>query len=183
MNDIEEVEEVWKDIPGYEGYYQVSDLGRVRSLDRTIRTIDKRTVSYSGMVMSIKTNRKSGYNYIILSKHRNKKTFSMHVLVAISFLGHTQNGHNVVVDHINNIKTDNRVVNLQLITQRQNVSKGIRNCASRYVGVSYRKRGNKWIAAIRIEGKGVRLGLFTSEIDASNAYQAALKAHIENGGS
>jgi len=135
------------------------------------------------MVKSIKINRKSGYNYIILSKNDIRKTFSVHTLVAISFLGHTPNGQKLVVDHINNIKTDNRLVNLQLITQRQNVSKAIRNCASKYVGVSYRKRGNKWIAAISIGGKGLRLGLFKFEIDASNAYQAALKAHIENGGS
>jgi ribosomal protein L15E len=72
----------------------------------------------------------------------------------MAFLNHTPCGYKIVVDHIdNNIKTDNRLENLQLITQRENVSKDIKNTSSKYIGVCWHKKAKKWRSSIQINGK------------------------------
>ena len=88
------------------------------------------------------------------------------------FLNHKPNKE-FVVDHINNIKLDNRLENLQLITQRENSSKD-RKGTSVYRGVSWAKQNKKWIAQITINKKKINLGYFTIELNASKAYNLAL---------
>lgn len=167
-------EEIWKDIPDYEGYYQVSNLGRVKSLER--KCIAN---SYGGIKLKkekiLSPSFNKGYLYVVLYFNRNKKTKSIHQLVAMAFLGHTPCGYKIVVDHINNIKTDNRIENLQLISNRENSSKDKKNMYSKYTGVSWDKSKNKWKAQIRINGESKHLGIFENEIDASNAYNKILK--------
>ena len=165
--------EEFRDIKGYEGIYQVSNLGRVKTLSRDIkcrggfRTIKEKILKT--------TTGKKGYLQISLSKIECKrKTISIHQLVAIAFLNHVPDGHRVVVDHINNARTDNRVKNLQLITNRENISKEIRG-SSKYTGVSRCKKSNKWRADIYFNGKLRYLGCFTNEIDAHHTYQKELK--------
>jgi hypothetical protein len=86
------------------------------------------------------------------------------MLVAMAFLNHKPDGtHKIVVDHINNNKLDNRVVNLQLISQRENLSKDRKDGTSKYVGVCWKKSRNKWQVDIKIDGKRKYLGLFTDE--------------------
>jgi hypothetical protein len=76
-----------------------------------------------------------------------------------------------VVDHINGIKTDNIVYNLQLLTTRQNVCKSNNgNGSSKYIGVSWDKLHKKWRAQICINGKGTYIGIFKNELDARKAY-------------
>ena len=153
--------EIFKDIKGYEGLYQVSNLGNVKSF-------------YSKWGL-LKGNKGSGgYLAVGLSKKKIIKTFRIHQLVAIAFLGHTPNGFETVVDHINNNQLDNRVENLKLTTNRYNTSKDKKNKTSKYTGVSWSKSANKWITHIKINGKSKHLGLFINEIEASNAYQKAL---------
>ena len=167
--------EVWKDIPDFEGYYQVSNLGNVKSLSRTILgKNDVPTLLKEKMLkFSISTN---GYYQVILCKNSDRKIFKIHSLVAICFLNHIPNGtHNVVVDHINEIKTDNRVENLRLIGHRENVSRSIKDSTSTYVGVSWSKNAKKWISQITIEGKTKYLGLFDNEEDANKKYLETLK--------
>ena len=163
-------EEEFRDIPGYEGLYQVSNLGRVKSLKFSEEKILNNNIN-SG-----------GYYRVGLSKDRKLITKTVHVLVAVTFLGHTQNGtHEIVVDHINNVKTDNRADNLQLVTQRKNSSKDKNNGKSKYVGVTHHKISKKWMSQIRINGKNIYLGLFTCELEAHNTYQNKLK-EIQNEG-
>jgi len=95
--------------------------------------------------------------------------------MAITFLNHIPNGHSIIVDHINNISTDNRLENLQLITNRENLSKDKKNGTSKYTGVSWFKRGKKWHSSININNKKVHLGYFIDDLEASNQYQLALK--------
>jgi hypothetical protein len=97
-------------------------------------------------------------------------------LVAIAFLGHKPRGFKIVVDHINNDKSDNRLENLQLTTNRQNSSKDRKNKTSRYTGVSWVKKSKKWQSLIQIRGKEKCLGHFISEEHAHLAYQKALKS-------
>jgi len=161
------MEEIFKDIPSYEGLYQVSNLGNVKSLNFRKEIILKPYVNIYG------------YYTVRLKKCSKGKTFTIHQLVAITFLNHKPNGHKIIVDHISNIKTDNSLENLQLITNRENTSKDKKNGSSKYIGVYFHKGNKKWVATIRVNGELKRLGAFTSEEEASEYYQNALIA-IEN---
>lgn len=165
---MKEVVEEFRDIPGFEGY-QVSNLGRVKSFK------NKKEV-----ILSNSKNCK-GYYKIILRKNNKNYYKGIHQLIAIAFLNHIPNGNKLVVDHKNNIKTDNRLENLQIITNRENSSKDVKNKTSKYTGVYWYKSRSKWMASIGIEGKTKHLGLFTCELEASIAYQNKLK-EIQNEG-
>jgi hypothetical protein len=166
--------EVWKDVPNYEGLYQVSNLGNVKSLERfakhhhgDLRIVREKILSKNPV------NR--GYLSVKLSKNGKKKKGIIHQLVAMAFLGHVPNGNIMVVDHINNVNTDNRLENLQIITNRENTSKDRKGGTSQYIGVCWKKREKRWVSNISINKKLKNLGYFKNEIDAHNAYQKALK--------
>lgn len=167
--------EIWKDIPDFEGYYQVSNLGNVKSLSRTILGKNDTSTLLKEKMLKFSTST-NGYYQVILSKNSNRKIFKVHSLVAICFLNHIPDGtHNIVIDHINEIKTDNKLENLRLIGHRENVSRSIKNSTSTYVGVSWSKNAKKWISQITIEGKTKYLGLFDNEKEANKKYLEALK--------
>ncbi len=155
--------EIWKDIPNYEGLYQVSDFGRVKSFRKLKEKILKPTKN--GI----------GYMKVILYKSDTKKQITVHQLVSIAFLNHAQNGNKLVIDHINDDKTDNRLENLQIVTHRFNSCKTQGKYSSKYKGVSWLKDRNKWISKIHINGKTTNLGVFNCELAASLAYQTKLK--------
>ena len=157
-------QEIFKDIPDYEGIYQVSSLGNVKSLKFGKEKI--LTPCFNSV----------GYLTVNLYKNGNIKMFQIHQLVAITFLNHKLDGTNkIVVDHINNISTDNRLENLQVISRRENLSKDKKNTTSKYTGVVWHKTNKKWLAKITINGKRKHLGYFINEIDAHDAYQNTLK--------
>jgi hypothetical protein len=81
----------------------------------------------------------------------------------------------LVIDHINDIKTDNRVENLQIVSHRFNVCKTQGRYSSKYKGVCWCKTKNRWLAKIKINGKNLHLGYMTNEEEASQAYQNKLK--------
>jgi len=155
--------ENWKDVKDYEGHYQVSDLGRVKSFKR------------SEIIIKKPSKDAFGYYYVCLSKNGEVKTIKVHKLVAIAFLNHTPCGHTLVIDHINFDRSDNRLSNLRLISTRENTSKRSIEYSSQYTGVSWAKKSNKWVSYIRIDGKLKHLGYYNVEIDAHNAYQNELK--------
>jgi len=152
--------------------YQVSNLGNVKSLDRSYINSLGRKYFIDGRILKNYLDSR-GYMSRLLSKKSKHKIYKVHQLVAISFLNHKPKETNLVVDHINNIKTDNRLENLQIITSRENVSRTKRG-SSKYTGVSFDKKCNKWRARIHINHKDISLGYFTNELDAYNAYQTAL---------
>jgi hypothetical protein len=164
--------EIWKDIPGYEGLYQVSNLGRVKSLQREVCNGVR---CYNKKENILKPNiRLSGHYKVDLYKGLKRHAKSIHQLVAIAFLEHIPNGLSLVVDHIDNDKTNNKLENLQIITQRENASKD-RNGNSKYAGVCYHIRRKKWCVGIIINGKRHHLGSFKDEKEASEVYQNKLK--------
>lgn len=162
------MEEVWKDIPGYEGFYQVSDLGRVKSLGR----LD--TIGRSVKEKFLKQPNLRGYSYLKLNKNGCGKVFQVHQIVAMAFLQHERCGHKLVINHINFIKTDNRLENLEVVSQRDNGNKKHLKSSSKYTGVCWDKQRSKWMASIYINGKLKYLGRFNNEYDANLAYQKEL---------
>ena len=111
-------EEIWNDINGYEGLYQVSSLGTIKSLARftpnqwseTSRFREEKQLSYQLT--------KDGYPTIKLSKNGNAIRYRIHRLVALCFLENPFGKEQV--NHINGIKTDNRVENLEWATYSEN---------------------------------------------------------------
>lgn len=159
------MEEIFKDIPNYEGLYQAGNLGNIKSF----RLKKPRLLSQK--------IRKDGYQQVRLYKNNTGKSFRTYQLIAITFLNHEISGFKLVVDHINNNKNDNSVSNLQLITQRENASKDRYriNYSSKYVGVTWNKKDKKWQSKIVVNNKNKYLGQFVNEYDAHLAYQNALK--------
>ena len=158
--------EEFKDIPNHEGLYQVSDLGRVKSL-----RFGKERILPG-------TQGSSGYLVVGLRKEGKPKVRKIHQLVAEAFLGHVPCGYKIIVDHIDENPLNNRLDNLQLWSHRNNIAKGFKSKggSSEYTGVSWDKVNNKWVAQIMINGKSKFLGRFTCELKAAKAYQDALKA-------
>lgn len=156
--------EIWKDIKDYENY-QVSNLGRVRSLNYL----------GCGKIKILSLFNANGYNYTRFSKNGKNKNFSVHRLVYQAFKGNLIDG--LVIDHIDGNRLNNNPDNLQQISQRANTSKGktCENRSSKYVGVYWHKPKNRWRAMIRINGQKQSLGLFKIETEAHEAYQNKLK--------
>jgi len=158
--------ETWKDIPGYEGYYQASNLGRIRSVDRYIKTQWKTDRFCKARIMS-QNNDGYGYKQVRISKNHNPKTMTVHVLTAMAFLNHKPK-KGLVVDHIDKNPANNRLENLQVITHRENLTKDKGDNFG-----AYPVRG-KWHSTITINKVRYNLGLFATKAEARNAYKNKL---------
>lgn len=114
--------EVWKDIKGYEGYYQVSNLGSVKSLERKEVNSIGVLKSYESKVLKDVDNGR-GYSQIRLYKNGKGITVKIHKLVAESFL---ENPRGLIeINHIDGNKKNNSVENLEWITRKENISHAI----------------------------------------------------------
>lgn len=115
-------QEIWKDIPGYEGLYQVSNLGRVKAPPKCVGRGKKYLVGER--MLSLKPTRR-GYVRVHLDKDGDRKFFSVHRLVAMVFIDNPLGLP--CVNHKNEIKDDNRVDNLEWCTEEYNSNFGSRN--------------------------------------------------------
>lgn len=116
------MEEIWKDIPGFEGFYQVSNFGNVKTVGRYgYNPGSRRTKPFKfwikERVLRPDVNT-SGYKYVILCVDSNKKPIMIHTAVAITFLG--ERTKNMSIDHIDGNKMNNCVSNLEYVTYREN---------------------------------------------------------------
>ena len=162
--------EVWKDIPEFEGFYQVSNLGNVRSLNYRQKGIVKQ--------LNKNLNANGRYKVNLCKNGKSSGNNKIHQLSAMAFLNHKPCGHKIVVDHIDNNKENDKLYNLQLLTNRENIVKDMRIGSSKYTGVCWNKRQGKWKGAIYIKKKIKHLGYFKYEKEASQAYQNELKKII-----
>ena len=171
--------EIWKDVLGYEGLYEISNMGNIRSLTRVVITKKGNKRVRQGKVLRFGLTR--GYKIVCLTNNKKARTFTVHKLMAINFLNHTPCGHKEVVNHKDFDRLNNKISNLELISQRENTNKKHIKSSSKFVGVTFSKKRNIWSSAIVKEGKRIYLGSSNSEEEASNLYENALLA-IENGG-
>ena len=112
--------EVWRDVRGYEGLYQVSTFGRVRSLDRTIHGVrygQAWSSTRKGREMCPNTD-KDGYKTIKLCSEGRVSRWRVHRLVALAFIPNPEDKPQI--NHINGHKADNRVENLEWATNSEN---------------------------------------------------------------
>ena len=110
------MEEIWKDVVGYEGYYQVSNLGRVRSLDRIASNGRK----IKGKILSTKVNTPPYYPRVSLSVNGKMKLVQVHRLVAQAFVYNPDPEHKTQVGHKDESRTNNRADNLEWVTPKEN---------------------------------------------------------------
>lgn len=154
--------EIWKDVPGYEGSYQVSNLGNVKSLARWIdSSANKGYLSKEKYLKQALSKR--GYYVLVLNKDKKPRMFNVHQLVVMAFLGHIPDGtQTLVVDHINGIRTDNNLSNLQVIRQRVNASKD-RTGTSKYSAVHWNTDAKRWVVRPKVERELRYLGSYKDE--------------------
>ena len=113
------MKEIWKDIKGYEGLYQVSNLGRVKSLERKVLRSEGEYRTISERILKPQTTLR-GYQRIGLHYKGINKLFRIHRLVAQAFIPNPDNKPEV--NHIDGKTSNNRVDNLEWVTAAQNFS-------------------------------------------------------------
>lgn len=155
--------ETYKDVIGYNGDYQVSNLGNVKSLKFNKEKVLKPCC-----------NSADGYYRINLVINGKPISRLVHQLIAESFLNHNRCKMKLVINHIDFNRINNNINNLEIVTFRENTNQKHLKSTSKYTGVSWDKSRSKWSSKIRINGKMVNLGRFTNELEASEAYQKKL---------
>lgn len=145
--------EIWRSVPGFEGLYEVSDLGRVRNA-RTLKVLRQRADS-------------DGYLLVDLFKGA-RHTVKVHRAVALAFHGDPPEGM-PTVDHCNGIRRDNRAVNLRWATVRGN-NLNRKNAA----GVRLIPSG-KYVAYMGVRGRYVHLGTFNTFDEARRCRETQLR--------
>ena len=163
--------EEFRSVKDYEGIYEVSNFGRVKSLSGEIFNGKKSTRKERMLKASVDGH---GYLRLELSKNGKGSTKKVHKLVAIAFLGHTPDGMNICVDHVDNDKLNNNVSNLQLISQRENSTKDRENKTSKYKGISHEKIRNTWRGAVIFQGKVYFTKRCKTELEAYELYKILL---------
>ena len=151
------MKEIWKDIVGYEGYYQVSNQGNVYS-NRMKANLKPKEDRY-------------GYLCVNLSLGGKRQQKKIHRVVYESFIGELD--RTLVIDHIDEDKQNNCPSNLRQVLTRTNTSRGHTNKTGS-TGVRFFSHIDKFGAEIQIEGNDYFLGVFNSKEEAKNAYDNAL---------
>ena len=126
-------EEIWKDVVGYEGLYQVSNFGKVRSSDRVVYRSSTPQFCKGQIIAQGLLN--TGYKIVTLWNKKKRKVYLVHRLVAQAFIPNEENKD--YIDHINGIRTDNHVANLRWCTRNENVNFPL--ARSRYISANQKR--------------------------------------------
>jgi hypothetical protein len=161
-------QEIWKDVKEFEGLYQISNKGQLRKI-----------IGNNEYRMRKPYLMKCGYHRFSLSNKGRVAEWYAHRLVWQHFGSYQEDGIKNHVDHINNIKTDNRIENLQLITARLNNTKDRKRQKLSHHGTS--KSAGRYRAVIQVNNKSYQLGTFETEAEAAKEYDRARNELLENG--
>ena len=154
MNDVN-ISEVWKDIKGYEGLYQVSNLGRVKSLERIV--IRKNGLKQTIRKRILKPQIDQGnYLRVGLNSNGKRKYFFVHRLVCEAF--HENSENKPCVNHIDENKANNTASNLEWCTVKENCNHGTRN-------ERRAKAQSKPVGQYSFEGKLIKVWQSTNEVE------------------
>lgn len=135
------MQEIWKDIKNYESCYQVSNLGKVRSLTRKVNTYNGVRITKGQLLKPLKTNR--NYLRVCLKKNQKNKYISIHRLVAEAFIPNPNNYN--VINHIDSNTYNNLVNNLEWCTQSHNIKEAYRIGNAKPTSGCFKKGYNKHI--------------------------------------
>lgn len=148
--------ETWKDVPGYVGLYQVSDLGRIRSLGRECNSKNNSKQKKKERIL-IQEVTIHGYCRVrLFDANGDAKHYAVHRLVMNAFVGILDEE----INHINEIKTDNRLTNLEYCTHKYNCNFGSRN-----MRISEKNEGINSRAVLQIKD-GIIINRFASRMEA-----------------
>ena|SRR5699024_1779494 len=144
--------EVWKDVVGYEGYYQVSNFGRVKRVGRSITGKNGVTRYWKGRILTQTTN-PDGYPMCILSKNGKTNLFGVHRLVAIAFIANPD--ELPVTNHIDEDKKNNHIDNLEWCTVAYNNTHGnrIKDMKKSKGFIERHKRSRKTVEKLTLNGE------------------------------
>lgn len=176
--------EEWRPIPDWEGYYEVSNLGEVRSLARSNLQSSPKGTSYvriaPGKVL-VGGLSQHGYRQVLLCKNGSQTTKRVSCLVALAFIGPRVNG--LFVDHIDRNILNNAASNLRYVTNQQNqFNSGIWKAnKSGARGVCWSSKYSMWTATIKLDGKSRVLGFFPNIKDAADCRAAAFSKAKQEG--
>lgn len=157
--------EIWKDIKDYEGKYQVSNLGRVKSLDRIINFSDGRVRKFSGKLLK-PALAGNGYFFVTLASNQNNKRCYVHRLVAEAFIPNSKNLPQV--NHLDENKTNNTASNLEWCTAKENINYGSHN-------ERVAKTNSKPVWQLSMSGERIKLWKSTWEPMSCGYEQAAVQ--------
>jgi len=171
MESYEDVE-IWKEIPGYEEFYEASSHGRIKSKQREKMNHTKGVWIENERILSPATNR-GGYLAVVLSRFKKNKSFLVHRLVAMAFYGVSD----LEVNHKDKNILNNNSWNLEYVTHRENISHKFdkSKTSSKRTGVYFNKHAKKWMACITVNKKSYNLGLFDDEEVAAQRYKDVLE--------
>lgn len=167
--------ERWLPVAGYEGRYEVSSLGRVRSTPRITTARDGRVYRHRGRILSPAANTESGRLYVNLSRQGSCRTFAVHRLVIETFAGPCPDGMECC--HDNGDCTDNRLVNLRWDTHSANIHDKVRHGNHMFANRTHCPAGHPYSTGnTYVWGKGGRSCLTCKSARGRDAYQARLRA-------
>lgn len=152
--------EVWKNVylKEYHNFYKVSNLGRIKSIEKTVLFSDGRKRKYKEIIRKQHFNKKIGYYYVSLKVNGIVKTISVHTLVYKTFCDYKKG---LVIDHKDNNQKNNKLSNLQQISFRKNLIKDKDS-----PNILFRKDYNKYMVYYWVNGKNNHIGYFKKHKDA-----------------